>query len=63
MRLASRVERTREMRNVYESFVGKPEEKIPLERPRRRGWEGEDGIRMGQGTDKWRAFVKKVMNL
>jgi hypothetical protein len=64
-----------EERNVYRVLVGKPEEKRPLGRPRRR-W--EDGIRMdlreiglggvnlirlAQDGDRWRAVVNTVMNL
>jgi hypothetical protein len=62
-------------RNVYKVFMGKPEGKRPLGRPRRR-W--EDGIRMdlreirwgsvewiqlAQDRDWWRALVNTVMNL
>jgi hypothetical protein len=43
MRWAGHVACMREQRNVYKVFVGKPEGKRPLERPRHR-W--EDGIRM-----------------
>jgi hypothetical protein len=43
MRWAGHVARMGEGRNVYRVLVGKPEGKIPLERPRRR-W--EDGIKM-----------------
>jgi hypothetical protein len=64
-----------EERNVYKVLMGKPEEKRPLGRPRRR-W--EDGIRMdlreigfgdvdwiqlAQDRDRWRAVVSAVMNL
>jgi hypothetical protein len=59
---------------VYRIFVGKPEEKRPLGRPRR-GW--YDGIRMGvretgwegvewilfQVRGRWRSLVHTVMNL
>jgi hypothetical protein len=38
MRWAGHMARTEEGRNVYRLLVGKPEGKIPLERPRRR-WE------------------------
>jgi hypothetical protein len=62
-----------EMRNAYNIFVGKPEGKRPLGRPRRK-WEGN--IRMhlrelrtvwtrshlAQDRDQWRALVKTVMN-
>jgi len=46
VRLEGHVERMGEMRNAYNIFVGKPEGKIPLRRPRRR-W--EDNIRMHVG--------------
>jgi hypothetical protein len=65
----------REGRGVYRVFVGTPEGKRPLGRPRRR-WEGninmdlrETGIdvanwiRLAQDRVQWRAFVKTVMNL
>jgi hypothetical protein len=64
-----------EEREVYKVLVGKPEEKRPLGRPRRR-WEdgirmdlreiglgGVDWIRLAQGRDRWRAVVSAVMNL
>jgi hypothetical protein len=64
-----------EERKVYKVLVGKPEEKIPLGRPRRR-WEdgirmdlreiglgGVDWIRLAQVRDRWRAVVSAVMNL
>jgi hypothetical protein len=46
MRWAGNVERMGEGRNVYRVLVGKPKEKRPLERPRRR-W--EDGIKWALG--------------
>jgi hypothetical protein len=64
-----------EMKNAYRILVGKPEEKRPLGRPRRRwvnnikidlrkiGWDGMDWIDLVQDKDQWRALVNKVMNL
>ena len=63
----------REGRGVHRVMVGKPEEKRPLGRPRRRR---EDNIKMdlqemggnwdwmelAQDTDRWRALVGTVRN-
>jgi hypothetical protein len=62
-------------REVCRVLVGKPVEKSPLGRPRRR-WEnnigmnfqevgcgGMDWIKLAQDRDRWRALVTKVMNL
>jgi hypothetical protein len=55
-------------------LVGKPEEKRPLGRPRRRwednikmdlreiGWAGIDWINLAQDRDHWRVLVNTVMN-
>jgi hypothetical protein len=64
-----------EKRGVYRVFVGKPEGKRPLGRPRRR-WEdsirmdlqkvecvGVDWIGLAQDKDRWRAIVNAVMNI
>jgi hypothetical protein len=64
-----------EKRNAYRILVGKPEEKRPLGRPRRRcednirmdlreiGWGGTDWIDLAQDRDQWRALVNTVLNL
>jgi hypothetical protein len=64
-----------EGRGVYRVLVGRPEEKGPLGRPRRR-WEdnikadlqevgcgGMDWIELAKDRFRWRALVKAVMNL
>jgi hypothetical protein len=62
-------------RNAYRLLVEKPEEKGPLERPRRRwvdyikmdlgelGWGGVDWICLAQNRNRWRSLVNTVMNL
>jgi hypothetical protein len=75
MRWAGNVARMRGRRGVYRNLVGKPEEKRPLGRPRRR-WEGNikidlqevgcgcmDWIKLAQDRDRWRVLVNVVMNL
>jgi hypothetical protein len=64
-----------EKRNAYRIFVGKPEGKRPIGRPRRRwvdniktdlreiGWDGIDRIDLAHDRDQWRALVNTVMNL
>jgi hypothetical protein len=64
-----------ERRCVYRVLVGKPEEKKPLGRPRRRwednikmdfqevGWRAMDWIDLAQNRDRWRALVNVVMSL
>jgi hypothetical protein len=63
-----------EGRGVYRVFVGKPEGKRPLGRPRRRwednikmelreiGIDGVNWIRLALEKVQWWAFVNKVMN-
>jgi len=74
MRWAGFVARMGEGRGVHMVLMGKPEGKIPLERPRRRC---EDNIKMdlrevggvgdwmelAQDRDRWRVLVNTVMNL
>jgi hypothetical protein len=75
VRWAGHVARMGEGRGVYRVFVGRPEGKRPLERPKRK-W--EDNVKMGlrkiringanwtllaQNSVRWRAFVNTVMNL
>jgi hypothetical protein len=64
-----------EKRNACRLLMGKPEEKRPLGRPRRRwehnikmdlteiGWGGVAWIGLAQDWDRWRALVNVVMNL
>jgi hypothetical protein len=75
MRWAGHVARMGEGRNVYGVFVGKPEGKSRLERPKRRwedgikmdlreiSWGGVEWIQLAQDGDRWRAVVNAVMNL
>jgi hypothetical protein len=75
MRWAGHVARMGEEKGTYRVLVGKPEEKRPLGRPRRR-W--VDNIRMdlqkvvcgfmdwiwlAQGRERWRTLMNAVMNL
>jgi hypothetical protein len=74
MRGAGHVARIGEKRNPYRIFVGKPEGKRPLGRPRRRwvdnikidltelGWDGVDWIHLAQDRDQWRALVNTAVN-
>jgi hypothetical protein len=62
-------------RNAYKMLVGKPKEKRPLGRSKRRwennikmdlrkmGWGGMDFIVLAQDRDQWMALVNTVMNL
>ena len=75
MRWAGHVARMGEEKGVYRVFVGKPEGKRPLGRPRRR-WVDNirmdlqevecgnlDWIGLAQDRDRWRTLVSAVMNL
>ena len=75
MRWAGHVARIGDERGVYRVFVGKPEGKRPLGRPRRRwvdnirldlqevGCGYMDWIGVAQDRDRWRTLVSAVMNL
>jgi hypothetical protein len=75
MRWAGHVARMGEERGVYRVFMGKPEGKRPLGRPRRRwvdnirmvlqevGCGHVDWIGLAQDRDRWRTLVSAVMNL
>jgi hypothetical protein len=64
----------REKRNSYRGFVGKPEGKRLLGKPRHRwenikmdlrgiGWGGMDWINLAQDWDQWRTLANTIMNL
>jgi len=74
IRWAGHVARMGEERGVYRFLVGKPEERRPLGRPRRR-WVDSimmdfqevrcgyiDWIGLAQDRDRWRTLVSAVMN-
>jgi hypothetical protein len=75
IRWAGHVTRMREKRNAYRLLLGKPEEKRPVGRPRRRwvdnirmhlgevGWGDVDWIGLAQDRNRWRAVVNSVLNL
>jgi hypothetical protein len=64
-----------EMRNLYKSFIVKPEEKKPLQTPRSRWednirinlreirWEGVEWMHLAQDREHWWAVMNTVMNL
>ena len=75
MRWTGHVARMGVGRGIYRVWVGKPERKRPLGRPRRR-WEdnikmnlqevgcgGMDWIELAQDRDRWWTLVNAVMNL
>jgi hypothetical protein len=75
MRWAGHAARVGEKRNACRLFVGKPEGKRPLGRPRRRwvnnikrefgemGWGDVDWIGLAKDRNRWRALVNSVLNL
>jgi hypothetical protein len=64
-----------EKKNAWRLFVGKPEGKNPILKPRRGRVDnikmdlveiecgGVNWIGLAKDTDKWRAFVNELMNL
>jgi hypothetical protein len=75
MRWAGHVTLKGEKRDTCRRFVGKPEGKRPLGRPRHRRmdnikmdfreieWAGMDWIDLAQNRDHWRGLVNTVLNL
>jgi hypothetical protein len=75
MRWAGHVAQMGEKRNAYRLLAGKPEEKRPLGRPRRRwvdnirmglgevGWGDVDWIGLAQDRNWWRALVNSGLHL
>jgi hypothetical protein len=75
MRWARHVARIRAKRKACRIFVGKPEGKRPLGKPRRGwmdnikidlreiGWDSMDWVDLAQDRDQWRALVNTVMKL
>ncbi|KAJ4441271.1 hypothetical protein ANN_11125 [Periplaneta americana] len=74
LRWAGHVARMGESRNAYRVLVGRPEEKRPLGRPRRRwednikmdlremGYDDREWINLAQDRDRWWAYVRAAMN-
>jgi hypothetical protein len=75
MRWVGHVAQIGQKMNAYRLLVGKPEEKRPLGRPRRRwmdnirmdlvevGWGDVDWIGLAQDRDRWRALVNSVLSI
>jgi hypothetical protein len=75
MRWAGQVARIGEKRNAYKLLVGKPEERRPLGKQRRRwvdnirmdlgevGWDDVHWIGLAQDRNRWRGLVNSVLNL
>ncbi|KAJ4425351.1 hypothetical protein ANN_27966, partial [Periplaneta americana] len=74
LRWASHVARMGESRNAYEVFVGTPEGKRPVGRPRCRwennmkmdfrevGYDDRDWINLAQDRGRWLAYVRETLN-
>jgi hypothetical protein len=75
MRWVGHTAHTGEMKNAYNTLVGKSEGKRPLGRPRFRwennirmdlrkiGCEGVEWMHLAQDRDQWQALVNMLMNL
>jgi hypothetical protein len=72
MRWAEHVASTGERKGAYRGYVGKPEGKRPLVRPRRRWENGSSSSRLGRGgvnwivlaqdRYRWRTVVNAIIN-